>query len=147
MYVIYALLSAFFTAITVIIAKLGTLNNNESEPTIEATLRMLFSFLMLFFILFIKEGINIDYIKNISISNWLYIALSGISFGISSFFFYLALSKGDSTLIVALERSSVLLVAILGMIFLGEALTLQKIIGIALIMFGVIILSNLKIII
>lgn len=142
MHIIYALLSAFFAAITVIIAKIGTLNNNQSEPTIEATLRMLFSFLMLCFILFIKEGINVDYIKNISISNWLYIAFSGIFFGISSFFFYLALSKGDSSLIVALERSSLILVAILGVIFLGETLTIQKIIGIVLIMFGIIILSN-----
>lgn len=140
MHMLYAFLAAVFSAISVILAKLGFQSGNQLESTFETTLRMFFTFLILFVILIVK-GINVQDFKNIQPIDWVYIILSGVSFGISSFFFYLALSKGDSAIILALDRSSLVLTAILGIILLGEALTISKIIGVFLILIGILILN------
>lgn len=140
MHILYALLAAVFSAISIILAKLGFQSGNQLESTFETTLRMFFTFLILFVILILK-GISVQDFKNIQPIDWVYIILSGISIGISSFFFYLALSRGDSAIILALDRSSLVLTAVLGIILLGEALTISKILGIFLILIGILILN------
>lgn len=56
----------------------------------------------------------------LSQQTWLFIVLSGLASGLSSFCFFRALKQGDASLVVPVDRLSLLMVALVGFAFLGE---------------------------
>jgi len=131
----YALLSAFFAALTAILAKLGVKNVNSNVATAVRTL----------VILFITWGIvlaagQVKQVKELSKTNILFLVLSGIATGLSWLFYFKALQTGNVSKVAPIDKLSVAIAMGLSVIFLNEQLDTKTIIGGLLIVAGTIII-------
>lgn len=135
MWLIYALLSALFAALTAIFAKLGVANVNSNLAT---GIRTIIILIMIWSIVMARgeaKGIN-----NLSKQNIIFLIISGIATGLSWFFYFKALQLGNVSQVAAVDKLSVALTIILAITFLGETLTLKTAIGAALIIIGTLVM-------
>ena len=128
---IWALLSAGFAALTAIFAKIGIENINSDFAT----------FLRTIVILFVTAGIlaalgEFQPLRVISGRTYLFLVLSGLATGASWLCYFRALKLGNASQVAPIDKMSVLLVAIFGVIFLGERLTGPNWLGVLLIAAG-----------
>ena len=131
----YALLSAFFAALTAILAKLGVRNVNTNIATAIRTL----------VILFITWGIvliagQLKQVKELTKANLLFLVLSGVATGLSWLFYFKALQTGDVSKVAPIDKLSVAIAMGLSVIFLGEQLDAKTIIGGLLIVAGTLVI-------
>ncbi len=131
----YALLSAFFAALTAILAKKGVANMDSNLATAIRTS----------FILVLTWGVaifrgNTGSIQSLSKQNWLFLLLSGIATGLSWMFYFKALQLGKVSQVAPVDKMSVAMAIILSIIFLGEPLTLKTAVGAVLIIGGTLVL-------
>jgi len=124
MWVIYALLSAFFAAVTSILAKIGIQDINSNLAVAVRTVVVL---IMAWGIVF-ATGKHNDF-ANISQKNILFLVLSGIATGLSWLFYYKALQIGEASKVIPIDKFSVVLGMVLAFIVLKETLTVKTIIG------------------
>ncbi|MGG7058795.1 EamA family transporter [Clostridium nigeriense] len=124
MWVIYALLSALFAALTSILAKIGIENINSNLATAIRTVVVL---VMAWGIVLINGSIN--QISNISQKSWLFLILSGIATGLSWLFYYKALQIGEASKVVPIDKFSVVITMILAFVVLKEAASFKTILG------------------
>ena len=137
MWWIYALLSAFFAALTALLAKVGVKNIDSDLATAIRTLVIL---AITWGIVFFK--FNTISIASLSKNNLLFLGLSGIATGLSWLFYFKALQLGSVSLVAPVDKLSVALTVLLSVIFLNEALTIKSILGVLLIIGGVVLLIN-----
>lgn len=131
MWIIYAFSSALFSGVTSIFAKCGIKNTDSNVATALRTIIILvFSWIMVF----IKGSQNT--IQEISVSTLLFLVLSGFATGASWLCYFRALQLGNVNKVVSIDKSSTVLTMILAIIFLGEGLTLTKLIAMILIAIG-----------
>ncbi|MDR1531490.1 MAG: EamA family transporter [Clostridiales bacterium] len=135
MWILYAILSALFAALTSILAKIGIENVNSNLATAIRTAVVL---VMAWGIVFVTGRHN--EVGNISQKSWLFLALSGIATGLSWLFYYKALQTGDVSKVVPIDKFSVVISMALAFIILGEAANLKTIIGGLVITIGTFIL-------
>lgn len=137
MYLIYALLSAFFAALVAIFAKLGLKNVDSNLAT---TVRAIIMALFLSVFVFLINKVNVSELKSIEAKDWILIILSGVAGAISWIFYFLALKSGENntTQVTAIDRLSLVFVLIFALIFLKEKLELNTVIGVVLITLGAI---------
>jgi transporter family protein len=135
MWIIFALLSAFFAALTSILAKFGIENINSNLATAIRTIVVL---LMSWAVVFITEKNN-DII-NIGHKNLLFLILSGITTGLSWLCYYRALQIGEASKVIPIDKFSLVIGMIMAFIILKEALTIKTIIGGVLITIGTFVL-------
>ena len=102
MWIIFALLSAFFAAVTSILAKIGIDGINSSLATAIRTIVVL---IMAWGIVFFT-GTHSE-ISDISIKSWIFLILSGVATGLSWLFYYKALQLGDASKVVPIDKFSV----------------------------------------
>lgn len=131
----YALLSAFFAALTAIFAKIGVKDINSDLATAIRTT----------FILFITWGIVIagnhtSEIKCISSHTWLFLILSGTATGLSWLFYFKALQLGDVARVAPVDKLSVVFTICLSFLFLKEPVNEKVITGALLITAGSIVM-------
>ena len=124
MWVVYALLSAFFAALTSILAKIGIENINSNLATAIRTVVVL---VMAWGIVLMNGSIN--QISNIGQKSWLFLILSGIATGLSWLFYYKALQIGEASKVVPIDKFSVVITMILAFVILKEAASFKTIIG------------------
>lgn len=124
MWVIYALLSALFAALTSILAKIGIENINSNLATAIRTVVVL---VMAWGIVLINGSIN--QIGNITQKSWIFLILSGIATGLSWLFYYKALQMGDASKVVPIDKFSVVITMVLAFVILKEAVTIKTIVG------------------
>jgi len=134
-WLIYALLSALFAALTAIFAKAGLKNINPDLATAVRTA----------IILFITWGIvfyrgKASELPMLSKSNWLFLTLSAIATGLSWLFYYRALQLGKVSEVAAIDKGSIVLTILLSVIFLGEPLTARVIVAGGLVFAGMMVL-------
>lgn len=128
MWIIYAFGSAFFAGITAILSKMGIKKVDSTLATAIRTIVVaIFSWLMVFVV-----GSQ-NQIFNITNKTILFLVLSGIATGLSWLCYFKALQLGDVNKVTPIDKSSTILTMILAFIFLGEKVTLLKIICIILI--------------
>lgn len=132
----YALLSAFFAALTAIFAKVGVGGVNSNLATAIRTLVILFIAWGIVF-----ATVPLREMRDISRHALLFLALSGITTGISWLFYFKALQIGEASKVAPLEKISVAFTIILAFAFLGEPLSLKAVIGGALILGGALVLA------
>ena len=132
----WALSSAAFAALTAIFAKIGIENVNSDFATFIRTVVIL---LVLGAILAMTGQFQSP--GSISGRTYLFLVLSGIATGGSWLCYFRALKLGDAARVAPIDKLSVVLVAILGVILLGESLTLPNWIGVALIAAGAILVA------
>ena len=112
---IWALLSAIFTGATALLAKLGL---EDVDPDLATLVRTLVVAVFLPLLILITGKWSNPLL--LSQRTWLFIALSGVTTGFSWICFFRALKQGEVSLVVPVDRLSLLVVAVLGFAFLGE---------------------------
>ncbi len=131
----YALLSAFFAALTAIFAKIGIKNVDTDLATAIRTVVIL---ILAWSIAFFRGGINS--IGSLTKHNLTFLILSGIVTGLSWIFYFKALQLGKVSQVAPIDKLSVAFAIIFAIIFLGETLTLKTAIGAICIIMGTIII-------
>jgi len=135
MWILFALLSALFAALTSILAKIGIQNINSNLATAIRTVVVL---VMSWGIVFFSGKQN--EIVNIGNKNWLFLILSGIATGLSWLCYYRALQIGEASKVIPIDKFSLVIGMAMAFIVLKETLTIKTIIGGVLITVGTFVL-------
>lgn len=135
MWWIYALLSAFFAALTALFAKIGVKNVNTDLATAIRTIVVL---ILAWMIVFLRAETHT--IGSLTKNNLIFLTLSGVATGLSWIFYFKALQIGELSKVATVDKLSVALAIIFSIIFLGESLTLKTAIGAACIIVGTIVI-------
>ncbi|MDR0267174.1 EamA family transporter [Paenibacillus sp.] len=130
-WLIYASLSAVFAALTSILGKIGIEN---VESNLGTAIRTVVVLLMAWLIVFAqnKQG----GIKDIDRKSWLFITLSGLATGLSWLCFYKALQDGPASVVVPIDKLSVLLTVLFAFVFFKEKLSVKSAFGLLLLTAG-----------
>ena len=136
MWLIFALLSALFAALTAIFAKIGIKNVDTDLATAIRTVVIL---VLAWGIAFARGGTST--IGTLTKQNLIFLILSGIATAMSWIFYFKALQLGKVSQVAAVDKLSVALAIILAVIFLGESLTLKTAIGAICIIIGTIVIA------
>ena len=129
----YALLSAFFAALTTIFAKLGVEGVSSNLATAIRTAVVL----LLAWGIVLATG-EARAVGQISGRVWLWLILSALATGLSWLSYFRALQLGEASHVAPIDKSSLAIILVLSVIFLGEALTWKSALGTALILAGAI---------
>ena len=133
---LWAVLSAVFAALTAIFAKIGIENINSDFATFIRTIVILIT---LGFILAATGQFQAP--GSVSGRTYLFLVLSGLATGGSWICYFRALKIGQAAQVAPVDKLSVVLVAIFGVIFLGERLTAPNWLGVALIAAGAVLVA------
>ena len=133
---IWALLSAAFAALTALLAKIGIENVSSDVATFFRTAVILGSFA---FILSVTGRFPIW--SSIPGRTYLFLTLSGFATGASWLCYFHALKLGDASRVAPIDKLSVVFVAVLSVLFLGERLSTLNWFGIMLIGSGTILVA------
>ena len=130
-WLLYACLSALFAALTSILGKIGI---EDVESNLGTAIRTIVVLIMAWLIVFMqkKQG----EMKRIDRKSWLYIVLSGLATGLSWLCFYKALKDGPASVVVPIDKLSVLLTVLFALVFLKEKLSAKSAIGLLLLTAG-----------
>jgi bacterial/archaeal transporter family protein len=133
----WAVLSAVFAALTAIFAKIGVENINSDLATFIRTVVVLFTLLLLLLGTgqFAQPG-------TITGRTWTFLVLSGLGTGASWLCYFRALKLGPASLVAPVDKLSVVLVAIFGVLALGERPTPAGWLGIAMIGCGAALIAS-----
>lgn len=132
----WALLSATFAALTAIFAKVGIENINSDFATLLRTLVVLISLALILY----ATG-QYQPLSSIPARSYVFLVLSGLATGASWVCYFRALKLGPASLVAPVDKLSVVLVAIISVLLLGEKLDLRQWGGIGLITAGVVMLA------
>ena len=133
---VWALLSAVFAALTAIFAKIGVEDINSDLATLIRTVVVLLSLALILF----ATG-QFNQTGPISTKSWIFLVLSGLGTGASWICYFRALKLGPATLVAPIDKLSVVLVALFGVVFLGERPSLNGWLGIVLIATGAVLIA------
>lgn len=128
MYIIFALLSSVFAALTSILAKVGIDGVNSNLATAIRTVVVVIMSWGMVFITGAQGGIG-----DIDKKSWLFLILSGLATGASWLCYYKALQMGDASKVVPIDKLSVVITLVLAFVFLHEKFTPKSAVGCALI--------------
>ena len=135
MWVVFALLSAVFAALTSIFAKIGIENVNSNLAT---AIRTVIVLVMAWLIVF-ATGKH-QQIVDISTKSWVFLVLSGLATGLSWLCYFYALQIGEASKVVPVDKFSVVITMVMAFFILGEVVTTKTIIGGLLITAGTLVL-------
>jgi transporter family protein len=132
----WALLSAVFAALTAILAKVGVQEINSDFATFVRTIVVLLALAAIL-------GMTDQYqrLDSVPARSYLFLVLSGLATGASWVCYFRALKLGNASLVAPIDKLSVVLVALLGVMFLGEKLLLRNWAGIILIAIGAVLVG------
>jgi transporter family protein len=131
----YALLSAFFAALTAILAKVGVKGISGNLATAVRTSIVLF---LAWGIVFFSG--HLKGIKELSKANWIFLILSGLATGLSWIFYFKALETGEVSKVAPIDKLSVVFAMLLAFVFLHEPADIKTIVGGLLIVAGTVVL-------
>ena len=131
MWLLFAILSSIFAALTSILAKVGIDGVNSNLATAIRTVVVLIMAWAMVFLTNTQSGI-----AEISKKSWTFLILSGVATGASWLCYYKALQIGDASKVVPIDKLSVVINLILAFTFLHEQFTMKPFIGSVLITAG-----------
>jgi transporter family protein len=132
----WAVLSAAFAALTAIFAKVGVENVNSDFATFIRTVVIL----VVVAALLAASG-QFQPLGSISRRTYAFLVLSGMATGASWLCYFRALKLGDAARVAPIDKLSVVLVAVFGVVFLGERLSGANWAGVALIAGGAVLVA------
>ena len=135
MWMIFAILSAVFAALTSILAKVGIDGVNSNLATAIRTVVVLIMAWGMVFLTHTQSGL-----PEISKKSWTFLILSGLATGASWLCYYRALQLGDASKVVPIDKLSVVITLILAFVFLHEQFTIKSIVGCILIGIGTLVM-------
>ena len=128
MWLLFAILSSVFAALTSILAKVGIEGVNSNLATAIRTAVVLLMSWGMVFLTSAQKGIG-----QISQKSWFFLIFSGLATGASWLCYYKALQMGEASKVVPIDKLSVVITLVLAFIFLHEEFTTKSIIGCVLI--------------
>ena len=131
----YALLSAFFAALTAIFAKIGI---KGVDTDLATAIRTVVILILAWGIAFFRGGAATMHM--LTRQNIVFLCLSGLATGLSWIFYFRALQMGKVSQVAPVDKMSVAIAIILSVVFLGEPLTLKTALGALLIIGGTLVL-------
>jgi len=135
MWVLYAVLSAFFASLTAILAKVGV---KDVDSDLAMAIRTAVILVLAWSIVFFRKGVPA--IGSISRHSMLFLVLSGLATGCSWIFYFWALQAGNVSKVAPVDKLSVALTILLAFIFLKEPVSAKDIVGAGLIIGGTLVL-------
>lgn len=135
MWLIFAILSSVFAALTSILAKIGIDGVNSNLATAIRTAVVLALSWLMVFVTGAQSGIS-----EINKRNWMFLILSGLATGASWLCYYKALQIGETSKVIPIDKMSVVLTLILAFIFLHEQFTAKTLVGIIFLTTGTILM-------
>lgn len=130
-WMIYAVLSAVFAALTSILGKIGIEN---VESNLGTAIRTGVVLIMAWIVVFVTHGQH--EIRKIDKKSWIFIILSGVATGLSWLCYYRALQDGPASVVAPIDKLSTLVTVLFSAIFLKEKLTVKAGIGLAVLTAG-----------
>lgn len=130
-WLLFAFLSAVFTSLTSIFGKIGVEN---VESNLGTAIRTIVVLVMAWLMVFIT-GEQKD-IKNIVRKDLIFLCLSGITTGLSWLCYYRALQDGPASVVVPVDKLSILVTILFSGLVLKEKLSLKAVVGLVLILAG-----------
>ena len=131
MWIVFALLSAIFAALTSILAKIGIEGVDSNLATAIRTVVVVGMAWIMVFITHAQNGLS-----TIGKRSWIFLILSGLSTGASWLCYYKALQMGEASKVVPIDKLSVVITLVLAFVFLHEQFTVKSILGCILIGVG-----------
>jgi transporter family protein len=128
MWLLFAILSSVFAALTSILAKVGIEGVNSNLATAIRTAVVLIMAWGMVFLTNAQRGLSA-----ISTKSWMFLILSGLATGASWLCYYKALQMGEASKVVPIDKLSVVITLVLAFIFLHEQVTPKSIVGCVLI--------------
>jgi transporter family protein len=132
----WALLSAAFAALTAIFGKVGVANIGSDLATLIRTVVILGTLAAI-----VAATGQWQAPSTIPTKTWIFLVLSGLATGASWLCYFRALKLGDAARVAPIDKLSVVLVALFGVVFLGERLSGANWAGVALIAMGAILVA------
>lgn len=130
-WLVYALLSALFASLTAILAKIGIANVESNLGTAIRTAVVL----MMAWLMVLMTG-KYREIKIIDKKSWIFLCLSGVTTGLSWLCYFKALQDGQASIVVPIDKLSVVITVAFSYFFLKEKLDIKSIVGLMLIVAG-----------
>ena len=135
MWVVFAILSAVFAALTSILAKIGIDGVNSNLATAIRTVVVVLMAWGMVFLTHSQGGL-----QEIGKKSWIFLILSGLATGVSWLCYYKALQLGDASKVVPIDKMSVVITLLLAFVFLHEEFTAKSLAGCILIGIGTLIM-------
>lgn len=135
MWLVCALGSAVFAALTSILAKIGIDGVNSHLATAIRTVVVVVMSWGMVFLTHAQSGLG-----EISRRSWIFLILSGLATGASWLCYYYALQVGKASQVVPVDKLSVIITLVLAFVFLHEEFTLKSLLGCVLIGAGTLIM-------
>ena len=135
-WVFFAIGSAFFAGLTAILGKLGVEGINSNLAT----------FIRTIVVLLVTAGIisarnEWQLPQHIAAKPFTFLILSGVATGLSWLCYYRALKRAPASWVAPIDKLSVVIAIILGVVLLGEPLSMKLVVGSLLILSGVLVLA------
>lgn len=124
MWIVFAILSAVFAALTSILAKIGI---DGVDSNLATAIRTVVVVLLAWGMVFLTQAQN--GILEISKKSWIFLTMSGLATGVSWLCYYKALQLGETSKVVPIDKMSVVITMVLAFIFLHEQFNVKSIIG------------------
>ena len=128
MWLLFAVLSSVFAALTSILAKVGIDGVNSNLATAIRTVVVLIMAWGMVFLTNAQSGI-----ADIGKKSWLFLILSGLATGASWLCYYRALQIGEASKVVPIDKLSVVITLVMAFVFLHEKFTVKSVAGCILI--------------
>lgn len=135
MWLLFALLSSIFAALTSILAKVGIEGVNSNLATAVRTMVVIVMAWGMVFLTGAQSGI-----QEISKKSWIFLILSGLATGASWLCYYRALQIGEASKVVPIDKLSVVITLVLAFVFLHERFTPKSLVGCILIGIGTLVM-------
>lgn len=135
MWILFAVGSSVFAALTSILAKVGIEGVSSNLATAIRTFVVLLMAWGMVFLTHSQDGIF-----NIGKRSWIFLILSGLATGVSWLCYYKALQIGDASKVVPIDKMSTVLTLILAFVFLHEQFTLKSLVGSVLLAAGTLVM-------
>jgi transporter family protein len=136
-WLIWALLSAVFAALTAIFAKIGVAGVNSDFATLIRTVIIAAALTAI-----ISATGQFQPLGSISSRTYFFLVLSGLATGASWVCYFRALKLGEAARVAPIDKLSTVLVALFGVAFLGERLSAPNWLGVALIGCGALLVAH-----
>ena len=130
-WLVYAFPSAVFASLTSIFGKIGVENVESNLGTAIRTIVVLVMAWVMVFVTGEQKGI-----RSIGKKSWVFLFLSGITTGLSWLCYYRALQDGPASVVVPIDKLSILVTIVFSWIVLKEKLTPKAAVGLVLILAG-----------
>lgn len=138
-WLIFSLLSAFFASITSLLAKIG-INNVDSN--LATAIRTMIVLVIAWLIVFARK--ETKFIKNVTKKEFLFLVFSGLATGISWLCYYYAIKNGQVSVVVPIDKLSILVTILFSLIVFKEKFSLKSYLGVILITIGTLLMAIFK---